>query len=248
MHIILWIVVILVILGLIISLAEWVVEHIVQILLVAAYVVGLIFFPKVVIILTLICVALFIVGMILKGIGEWIERNLIHNHLRKDRRPKAKGKKTKNKYVNVAIDESLPDDIKLVLAEGNKYITRIRNYNEEIEDKDVSDKLDKLEGLMRQIFTELGRCPEKSKDMDKLKNYYLPTIDKLVKSYSELDKYEFQSANILEMKTEISKSLDDANEALSELMNDLFLYDKIEVQSDISVMKNMFERDGIYKN
>ena len=45
MHIIIWIIVILVVLGLIISLAEWVIDNIVPILLIATYIVGLIFMP-----------------------------------------------------------------------------------------------------------------------------------------------------------------------------------------------------------
>ncbi len=249
MHIIIWIIVILVVLGLIISLAEWVIDNIVPILLIATYIVGLIFWPKVMVALTIVAIGLLIVWALIKGAIRWIKKNVLSKFHRKHRRKPITEQEVKEKRRRslVQVDDSLPEDVRTVINNGNRFLIAVREFNDDIEDEVVSKKLDELEGLTYQIFHELGRNPGKLHELDRLNNYYLPTIEKLIRSYAELDNYEYQESNLRDIKSEISNMLDDVNAALLKLVNDLFVYEKIDVQSDITVMKSMFERDGISK-
>lgn len=249
MHIIIWIIVILVVLGLIISLAEWVIDNIVPILLIATYIVGLIFMPKIMVALTGACIGILIVLVLIRSIIRWIKRNIISRFKRKHHQKPISEKviRANRGKANVTVDDNMPEDVREIISNGNRFLTSIRMYSDEIEDVILTKKLGDLEGIIYQILCELKRNPDKVRGVERLNNYYIPTIEKLVRSYAELDKYEYQESNVQEIKREITQSIDDVNSALLKLVNDLFVYEKIDIQSDVAVMKQMLKRDGILK-
>ena len=104
-----------------------------------------------------------------------------------------------------------------------------------------------LEDTVRQIFGEVEKRPEKADRLSKVMDYYLPTVDKLLKTYAEYDQSGFSGQNVVNAKAEIASSLDMMNEGFRTVLNDLFEEDSVGISADISAMKFMFEQDGLTK-
>ncbi len=135
-----------------------------------------------------------------------------------------------------------------ILQEGRDYIAVIRKCNDEIPGEEMSEKLDKMERLVTRIFDRVEEEPALASDMQKLLNYYLPTTQKLLEAYRDLDKQNVEVKNISETKQEIEKSVDTINMACEGLLNDLFRDRAWDIQSDISVLTTMAKQDGYLKS
>lgn len=147
------------------------------------------------------------------------------------------------------IKENAADDkVAGILREGREYIRIIRHCNDEIPGEEMSEKLDKLELLVTRIFARVEEEPELASDMQKMLSYYLPTTQKLLEAYRDLDKHDVDVKNVSETKKEIEKTVDTINVACESFLDDLFRDRAWDIQSDISVLNTMLKQDGYIKS
>lgn len=144
--------------------------------------------------------------------------------------------------------ENVDSRVTKVLEEGREYIRVIRKCNDEIPGEEMSEKLDKLELLVTRIFARVEEEPELASDMQKMLSYYLPTTQKLIEAYRDLDKQDVEVKNISETKREIEKTVDTINRACEEFLDELFRDRAWDIQSDISVLNTMLKQDGYIKS
>lgn len=136
-------------------------------------------------------------------------------------------------------------ELEEVVAQGQEYIRRLRDMNDNIPGEEISAKLFRLENLLKEIFEGLQEHPEQLPQMKKFMNYYLPTTLKLVGAYEEFDDLSSQSEEIVEAKAEIEKTLDTINSAFEELLVRMFRDTAYDVTTDAQVLKTMLEQEGL---
>lgn len=137
--------------------------------------------------------------------------------------------------------------VREVIEEGQSYIRLIRRCNDEIPGEEMSDKLDQLELLVTRIFDQVEKEPELAPELRKMLSYYLPTTQKLLEVYRDLDRQQVELANVAGTKKEIEAAVDTINEAFAKFLDDLFRDTAWDVQSDISVLHTMLKQDGYLK-
>ena len=136
--------------------------------------------------------------------------------------------------------------VRELLAEGNEYLKKVRHYNDLIPDtQEMSNKLYRLENIMYRIFEQVKNKPEMAQNLRRFMEYYLPTTEKLLSAYIEVDKQPQVGGNITGMKEEIDTAMDTINDAFEKLLDSLFEDLAWDISSDISVMKTMLEQDGL---
>ncbi|MGN0240137.1 MAG: 5-bromo-4-chloroindolyl phosphate hydrolysis family protein [Candidatus Weimeria sp.] len=143
-----------------------------------------------------------------------------------------------------AADMKLPEEARAVIAQGEKYIADFHHLNDIIPDEGLSEKLDRLEKIIKKIFEEVRRRPQKASDLHRLLDYYLPTTKKLVQAYADSENNP-DTENISQIKSEIESSLDMINSACEKIFDQMFSEDAMDISSDINVMKQMMEQDGL---
>lgn len=131
-----------------------------------------------------------------------------------------------------------------MLEEGQNYIKMIRLCNDEIPGEEMSGKLDKLELLVTRIFDRVEKEPELAPDLHKMLNYYLPTTQKLLEAYRDLDRQNLELDNISRTKKEIEDTVDTINQAFEKFLDELFREKAWDIQTDISVLHTMLKQDG----
>lgn len=134
-----------------------------------------------------------------------------------------------------------------MLEEGRTYIRMIRLCNDEIPGEEMSEKLDKLELLVTRIFAQVEKEPELTSELHKILNYYLPTTQKLLEAYRDLDKQNLELSNISATKKEIEDTIDTINQAFEKFLDELFRDKAWDIQTDISVLHTMLKQDGYLK-
>lgn len=144
-------------------------------------------------------------------------------------------------------EQAVDEGVRQVVEEGQNYIRLIRKCNDEIPGEEMSDKLDHLELLVTRIFDQVEKEPELAPELRKMLSYYLPTTQKLLEVYRDLDRQQIESGNIAKTKKEIESAVDTINEAFEKFLDDLFRDTAWDIQSDISVLNTMLKQDGYLK-
>ena len=132
-----------------------------------------------------------------------------------------------------------------MVDEGKAFISHIHQKNEEVPDPVFTEKLNRLERIVTNIFDRVAAAPDSAPDLHRLMKYYLPTTQKLVDTYATLDRQAVQGENIENAKREIIASLDTINEAFERFLDQFFQTTAWDVSSDISVMSQMMAQDGL---
>lgn len=134
-----------------------------------------------------------------------------------------------------------------VLSRGEQFIARIRKSNEEIDDVTISEKLDRIEHVVRSILERVAEHPETAPQLDRMMDYYLPTTVKLLEAYRTLDEAAVETTSVADSKREIASTLDMLREAFEKLLDTLFRDVAWDVSTDISVLRTMLAQDGLTK-
>ena len=152
-----------------------------------------------------------------------------------------------SRQANDEIDKrtDISDEVRKIIIEGRSYIAHVRQCNDDIPGEDFSNKLDRLECIMKRIFAQVEKYPEKASELHKFMNYYLPTTTKLIDAYRDIDEQQVAGENIQNTKHEIEESLDTINDAFEKLLDRSFAAQAMDISSDISVMKTMLAKEGL---
>jgi hypothetical protein len=145
-----------------------------------------------------------------------------------------------------AQNEGLSEETRAILEEGEAYLTMVHHSNDLIEGEEMSARLSRLESIISRIFERVREHQENARDLRKFLSYYLPTTEKLLKVYIDLDRQPHRAGeNIDGTKREIEDAMGTINNAFENLLDSLFEDVAWDISSDISVMKMMMEQDGL---
>lgn len=122
---------------------------------------------------------------------------------------------------------------------------KLKALNKRIKDKYVSDELDQMDFILHRIIGRAKNAPSTVFYLHRLLEYYLPTVEKLLTSYDELDCQSLRGENIIVAKREIKRSLKELNRALENMLNNMFQDEALDVSTDVSVMLTMLKQDGL---
>ena len=136
-------------------------------------------------------------------------------------------------------------ELQAAIREGERYIRQIREANDAIPGEEITRKLDRLESLMKKIFTVLSQKPDQLPKLRKFMQYYMPTTDKLVQTYRQLDAQSVEGENITKAKKEIEDTLDTINDAYEKLLDNFFEEAAMDVSTDISVLQGLMAQEGL---
>lgn len=135
--------------------------------------------------------------------------------------------------------------VRQVLDRGNAFIKEIRRCNDAIPGEEISEKIFRMESIVRRIFQRAEEHPEVVPDLQKLMDYYLPMTVKLLNAYADMDAQPVAGETILASKREIEQTLDTLNLAFEKLLDDMFKDTAMDISSDISVLQTMLAQEGL---
>ncbi len=153
-----------------------------------------------------------------------------------------------NQIINQEAEENqntAEAQLNAMISEGMRYTGRLRELNDRIPGVVITNKLNKLEDLLKEIFNGLREHPDQMPNCRKLMEYYLPTMIKLVEAYEEYDKISQPGPDIIAAKKEIENTLDIINQAFVELLNKLYQSSVWDVTAEAKVLKTMLNQAGL---
>lgn len=142
-------------------------------------------------------------------------------------------------------DPTMDPQVRQVLDRGNAFIAEIRRCNDAIPGEEISEKISRMETIVRRIFQRAEEHPEIVPDLQKLMDYYLPMTVKLLNAYADMDAQPVAGETILASKREIEATLDTLNLAFEKLLDSVFKDTAMDISSDISVLQTLLAQEGL---
>ena len=127
----------------------------------------------------------------------------------------------------------------------HRFTNLVRAYNDALPDKEISDALDETEELLVLVADTVGNMPAQDHKLNVVTTRYLPPLEKLLKSYQRLYRFGNASRKAERIRAQIIDAVHLFNHALRQLTEDLLSDAEFEINSDISMLKMMLERDGL---
>ena len=114
-----------------------------------------------------------------------------------------------------------------------------------IQDRDMLEKAIQIRGLAAAIFNAVRKDPDKQPQISSFLNYYFPTTLKLLDSYADFEEKGFQGDKLSQTKERIEVTMDTIISAYRKQLDNLYLPDTLDVDTDIDVLETMLKRDGL---
>lgn len=134
------------------------------------------------------------------------------------------------------------------VSRSEQLLREIRDANDRIADREISEKIDRLEEQTRRMFSILEQAPEKEEKIDRFLNYYLPTALKTLGSYARIEDRRFDPAYAAKTRAGICSVLDDLIAGSERQIEKLFESDLVDISADVAVMRQMLARDGLVED
>ncbi|MBW5391814.1 5-bromo-4-chloroindolyl phosphate hydrolysis family protein [Brachyspira pilosicoli] len=148
-------------------------------------------------------------------------------------------KEYSNNNFNNSNDESL------VILETKRNIEKIKEYSKEINDADINPALEEMISILDNMVAYSKANKEGEKKLQKINEYHLPTAIKMLKYYIDFCNLSVKNDNIEKTSLEIEDAIIKLNEALKKMLLEMNENKLIDINSDIDVLKNMLEKDGL---
>lgn len=114
-----------------------------------------------------------------------------------------------------------------------------------ITDRDMMEKAVQVRGLSAAIFQAVRESPEKQPQIGSFLNYYFPTTLKLLDSYADFEAKGYQGDKLTQTKERIETTMDTIIAAYRKQLDNLYLSDTLDVDTDMDVLETMLKRDGL---
>lgn len=128
---------------------------------------------------------------------------------------------------------------------GNPYVTKIRQLNIAIEDQTISDYLDEMEMICRDIFSYVEKYPEKESEIRDFVDHYLPQTFSLLKKYDDFTRKPVKTSGISHSMTDITRTLEVVLEAFKNLYDRFYENEALEVSAEIEALVGILTQHGL---
>lgn len=124
-------------------------------------------------------------------------------------------------------------------------LKEIRQLNDDIDDVELSAKIDRIEDITGKIFAYLKSNPGKASQLRSFLNYYLPTTLKILHAYAQLEDQGIEGENISAAKERIENMMDKVVEGFEKQLDKLFQDSTLDITTDVQVLEQMLNKDGL---
>lgn len=148
-------------------------------------------------------------------------------------------------YEKIPVAVTGYDSADALLKAGTDHLEAIAALSAKIENPQIRAKVDNLGGTCQRIFDYVRQNPKSADRLRKFMNYYLPTLEKLVKTYELMEEQGVEGENITASKARITEMLDTMSVAFEKQLDALFGDTALDIDTDITVMEGMMAQEGL---
>ena len=141
-------------------------------------------------------------------------------------------------------EPALSPEVQAIIDDGKRAIKEMGRLYTSIKNNDVRRRINELMRISDKIVQDAIDDPSDVPQIRKFLDYYLPTTIKLLNAYDRMSDQGIEGTNLSKSMSSIEDMLDTAIEAFKKQLDSLFANQALDIETDISVMNQMLEREG----
>ena len=158
-----------------------------------------------------------------------------------------------NELVKISENGKAEDIIHVEATETKKkkkkkgaqaFMDEIASLNNNIPDEGITNGLHETYALLKQIQNLEQRFPKSKDKLNKLYEYYLPILVRILRQYDNLQAAQTDPA-YLETKEKLNRTINLINDAMKTIISSLTDQDFINLSADISTLEAVLQKDGL---
>ncbi len=134
------------------------------------------------------------------------------------------------------------------IEEGRGRLDSLAESNAAIPDAEITRNLNRMVSAGEGIFTALEKDTSRATQVRRFMNYYLPTADKLLTRYRELDAIETKGENVRTAMESVERSLEMIASAFEKQLDGLYHDESLDIQTDIDALEAVISAEGLRDN
>ena len=142
-------------------------------------------------------------------------------------------------------EASKKEAVKQNVEAYDQILAKIRDVNDRIPDEAMTEKINQIESITREIFRAVEQEPEKRGKIDRFMSYFLPTTLKLLESYANLERTNIAGKNISQSKKSIEIAMDTVVDGFKHQLDELYKSDAVSIETEVDVLTKMINRETV---
>ena len=142
-------------------------------------------------------------------------------------------------------DASKKEAVKQSAEAYDQILDKIKAVNDRIPDPEMTEKINQIESITREIFRAVEQAPEKRGKIDRFMSYFLPTTLKLLESYANMEKTNIDGKNINQSMRSIEIAMDTVVDGFRHQLDELYKSDAVSIETEIDVLTKMINRETV---
>ena len=102
-----------------------------------------------------------------------------------------------------------------------------------------------MESVVSMIFHEVDVNPNNADKLGRFMNYYLPTTEKLLEAYIDIDEKKVKGKSLEKTKKDIEGAIDKIIDSFEGLLDKFYQEKELDISTDISAMEVLMKQDGL---
>ena len=143
--------------------------------------------------------------------------------------------------IDVEATETKKEEVK---KGAQAFMDEIASLNNNIPDEGITNGLHETYALLKQIQNLEQRFPKSKYKLNKLYEYYLPILVRILRQYDNLQAAQTDPA-YLETKEKLNRTINLINDAMKTIISSLTDQDFINLSADISTLEAVLQKDGL---
>ncbi len=130
------------------------------------------------------------------------------------------------------------------ISKSQSFINQINALNDDIPHEDISNGLYETCALLKQVQILENKFPDSSKKLNKMYEYYLPYLVKILQSYENLQTVK-SDPNYEKSVDQLTRTIKSINEALNNIIPTLSDSDFTNLSVDMATLEALLQKDGL---
>lgn len=136
-------------------------------------------------------------------------------------------------------------DLDRQIEEGRVQLEKLQQYNDQLPDPIISEKLDRMVRAGDAILTALEEKPSRAGEVRKFMSYFLPTAEKLMASYVAFEQSPVKGENVISAMKSIESSLGMVADAFEKQCDSLYRNESYNIEAEVTVMETLLKGEGL---
>ena len=129
------------------------------------------------------------------------------------------------------------------IEDGTRTLNSIIEINKRIDNPELNENVRELVDTSDKILDYVYEHETAASSLRKLVNYYLPTIEKLLTRYDEVEEQTVDK--VVDSKKKVEDLIRTTNVAFRNQLNSLYDTDTLDINSEVKVLEKIFVQEGL---